>query len=174
MRKGLIHIYYGDGKGKTTCALGMALRALGNGLRVQLYQFLKDAPSGEVEALRRFERAEVFRAGAGCGKFLWQMDREEREAFLAAQRRLLHRACACAVDSRADLLILDEILSAGDAVGPQEILELLSLRAPEIEIVLTGHQAPPSLLAAADYVTFLQKQKHPYDRGVSARRGIEY
>ena len=68
MRKGLIHIYYGDGKGKTTCALGMALRALGNGLRVQLYQFLKDAPSGEIEALKRFERAEVFRAGAGCGK----------------------------------------------------------------------------------------------------------
>ena len=78
------------------------------------------------------------------------------------------------MDSRADLLILDEILSAGDAIGPQEILELLSRRAPEIEIVLTGHQAPPSLLAAADYVTFLQKQKHPYDRGVSARRGIEY
>ena len=83
---GLVHIYFGDGKGKTTAALGLALRALGDGLRVCVCQFLKGADSGEVEALRRFERAVLLRAEGGSDRFLWQMDEEERAAYLARQR----------------------------------------------------------------------------------------
>ena len=83
---GLVHIYFGDGKGKTTAALGLALRALGDGLRVCVCQFLKGAESGEFEALRRFENAMLLRAQEGTGKFLWQMDEEERAACLSGQR----------------------------------------------------------------------------------------
>ena len=108
---GLVHIYFGDGKGKTTAALGLALRALGDGLRVCVCQFLKGAESGEVEALRRFENAMLLRAQEGTGKFLWQMDEEERAACLSGQRALLD--CAAAAD--ADVYVLDEVTDAAQA-----------------------------------------------------------
>ena len=98
---GLVHIYFGDGKGKTTAALGLALRALGDGLRVCVCQFLKGAKSGEIEALERFENAVLLRAEDGSGKFLWQMDEEERAACLARQRALLERAAAA--DARSSM-----------------------------------------------------------------------
>lgn len=169
---GLVHIYFGDGKGKTTAALGLALRALGDGLRVCVCQFLKGADSGEVEALRRFERAVLLRAGGCSDRFLWQMDEEERAAYLARQRELLARALA--VD--ADVYVLDEAIDAAQA-GAFSIEALLrqaeALRGRG-EVILTGHEAPDALLDRADYITRMQKLRHPYDHGTSARRGIEY
>lgn len=169
---GLVHIYFGDGKGKTTAALGLALRALGDGLRVCVCQFLKGADSGEVEALGRFERAVLLRAGGCSDRFLWQMDEEERAAYLARQRELLARALA--VD--ADVYVLDEAIDAAQA-GAFSIEALLrqaeALRGRG-EVILTGHEAPDALLDRADYITRMQKLRHPYDHGTSARRGIEY
>lgn len=169
---GLVHIYFGDGKGKTTAALGLALRALGDGLRVCVCQFLKGADSGEVEALRRFESAVLLRAEGGSDRFLWQMDEEERAAYLARQRELLKRAAA--VD--ADVYVLDEAIDASQA-GAFSIEALLrqaeALRGRG-EVILTGHEAPDALLDRADYITRMQKLRHPYDHGIHARRGIEY
>ena len=169
---GLVHIYFGDGKGKTTAALGLALRALGDGLRVCVCQFLKGADSGEVEALRRFESAVLLRAEGGSDRFLWQMDEEERAAYLARQRELLKRAAA--VD--ADVYVLDEAIDAAQA-GAFSIETLRrqteTLRARG-EVILTGHDVPEALLSGADYITRMQKLRHPYDHGTSARRGIEY
>ena len=169
---GLVHIYFGDGKGKTTAALGLALRALGDGLRVCVCQFLKGADSGEVEALRHFESAVLLRAEGCSDRFLWQMDEEERAAYLARQRELFKRAAA--VD--ADVYVLDEAIDAAQA-GAFSIEALLrqteALRGRG-EVILTGHEAPDALLDRADYITRMQKLRHPYDHGIHARRGIEY
>ena len=156
---GLVHIYFGDGKGKTTAALGLALRALGDGMRVCVCQFLKFAPSGEVDALTRFENASVLRAESTTDKFLWQ-------------RALLQRAAA----QPADLLVLDEALSAcqAGAFCEAELAAAVEALRKRAEVVLTGHAAPEALLSQADYITHMQKLRHPYDVGVSARRGIEY
>ena len=88
---GLVHIYFGNGKGKTTAAMGLALRALGDGWRVCVCQFLKNAPSGEIEALSRFENAVVLRAGGESTGFLWQMEAAERADYLERQYALLQR-----------------------------------------------------------------------------------
>ena len=170
---GLVHIYFGDGKGKTTAALGLALRALGDGLRVCVCQFLKGAESGEVEALRRFEkRHAAARAGGARDKFLWQMDEEERAACLSGQRALLD--CAAAAD--ADVYVLDEVTDAAQAgaFSIETLLKRLEALRGRGEVILTGHEVPDALLDRADYITRMQKLRHPYDHGISARRGIEY
>lgn len=169
---GLVHIYFGDGKGKTTAALGLALRALGDGLRVCVCQFLKGAESGEVEALRRFENAMLLRAQEGTGKFLWQMDEEERAACLSGQRALLDRAAA----ADADVYVLDEVTDAAQAgaFSIETLLKRLEALRGRGEVILTGHEVPDALLDRADYITRMQKLRHPYDHGISARRGIEY
>ena len=169
---GLVHIYFGDGKGKTTAALGLALRALGDGLRVCVCQFLKSADSGEVEALRHFESAVLLRAEGGSDRFLWQMDEEERAAYLARQRALLDRAAAV----NADVYVLDEVTDA--ALAGAFSIEALRKQTEALrgrgEVVLTGHEVPEALLSGADYITRMQKLRHPYDHGIRARRGIEY
>ena len=169
---GLVHIYFGDGKGKTTAALGLGLRALGDGLHVCLCQFLKATPTGELAALAQFENATVLRAENETDKFLWQMSAKEQEDCLRRQRSLLERVAL----ERADIFLLDEVLSAMQ-VGAFS-LDDLSLCIAKLrergEVILTGHQAPDALLAQADYITKMQKLRHPYDQGVPARRGIEY
>lgn len=169
---GLVHIYFGDGKGKTTAALGLALRALGDGFRVCVCQFLKSAKSGETEALKRFESAVLLRAEERSGKFLWQMNENERAECLARQRELLERAAA----TEADLYVLDEALDAVQvgAFSLDALLERTEALRERAEIVITGHEAPEALLSKADYITRMQKLRHPYDHGVRARRGIEY
>ena len=156
---GLVHIYFGDGKGKTTAALGLALRALGDGFRVCVCQFLKSAKSGETEALKRFESAVLLRAEERSGKFLWQMNEKERAAA-----------------TEADLYVLDEALDAVQvgAFSLDALLERTEALRERAEIVITGHDAPEALLSRADYITRMQKLRHPYDHGTSARRGIEY
>ena len=169
---GLVHIYFGDGKGKTTAALGLALRALGDGLRVCVCQFLKDAESGEVAALGRFESAILLRAEDETGKFLWQMDAGERAACLARQRELLERVSA----ADADVYVLDEAIDAmqAGAFSAETLLERVKALCGRGEVALTGHEAPEALLSGADYITRMQKLRHPYDHGIRARRGIEY
>lgn len=169
---GLVHIYFGDGKGKTTAALGMALRALGDGWRVCVCQFLKNAPSGEVEALSRFENAVVLRAGGESTGFLWQMGADERAEYLKRQRALLRRAG----EENAQMFVLDEAISAcqAGAFPAETLLKAVEALRGRAEVVLTGHEVPEALLERADYITQMRKLRHPYDLGVSARRGIEY
>ena len=171
---GLVHIYFGDGKGKTTAALGLALRALGDGLRVCVCQFLKGAESGEVEALRRFESAVLLRAQEGdSDKFLWQMDEEERAACLARQRELLDRAAA----ADADVYVLDEATRrrAGGGVFHRNAAQAVGGAARARRSDTHGPRSAGGFaFDRADYITRMQKLRHPYDHGISARRGIEY
>lgn len=175
MALGLIHFYYGDGKGKTTAALGLALRALGCGKRVVLVQFLKNTPSGELEALAHFDSMMVFRGKAGA-HFTFAMTEEERRQTKAIHEDNLARAIALAQSGQCDLLILDEVTDAlQTGMLGEALLRDAVLKKPDgLELVLTGHNAVDWLVQTADYVTEMKKHKHPFDRGVAAREGVEF
>ena len=169
-RTGLLHLYYGDGKGKTTAAMGLALRAMGSGKRVVILQFLKGGKSGEVPLLEQLG-AKVYRGKAGQ-KFVFQMNEAEKEATCQLQNAN-HTA---AMADPADLLILDEAGSAWelDMVDKALLQKAVLERPAEQECVLTAHAAPQWMLDAADYSTEMKCRRHPYQKGIKARKGIEY
>ena len=169
-RTGLLHIYYGDGKGKTTAAMGLALRALGSGKKVVVLQFLKGGQSGEIPLLEQLG-AKIYRGKAGQ-KFLFQMNEAEK----AATRDLQNRNLAAAMTEDADLLVLDEAGSAWelDMVDKALLQKAVLARPAAQECVLTAHAAPRWMLDAADYVTEMKCCRHPYQKGIAARKGIEY
>ena len=170
MERGLVHLYWGEGKGKTTAAMGLALRALGCGAQVTVVQFLKGADSGEVALLRKLG-AKVYRGKAGQ-KFVFQMDEAEK----AATRALQNENLAAALARPADLLILDEACAAWqlDMVDRELLERAVRQRPAGQEVVLTGRVPAPWMLEAADYSTEMRCCRHPYEKGVAARRGVEF
>lgn len=171
METGLVHVYTGDGKGKTTAAVGLCARAAGCGLRAGFFQFLKDGDSGEVKTLQMLG---VVTAAAGTDKFTWDMDAAEKKACAAEQAQLLQQATALAKD--VDVLVLDEVVGAVSAgmLKEADLLAFVQKKPPHLELVLTGRDAPAALLALADYATEMKALRHPFERGVAARRGIEF
>lgn len=171
----MVHIYHGDGKGKTTAAMGLVLRMLGTGKKVFIVQFLKGRPSGEIVALLKMDGATVLR-GKPDTKFVFEMSQAEKQDVCNLHTRQMRLAFSAAEAGRADLLVLDEVLDAiaTDTLNEQELLDLLAACRPETEIVLTGRNPSHEMLQIADYVTHMKKEKHPYDRGADARKGIEY
>ena len=170
MEQGLLHLYWGDGKGKTTAAMGLALRALGSGKRVVIVQFLKGGNSGEIPLLAQLG-AEIYRGKAGQ-KFVFQMNDAEK----AATRALQDRNLTVAMAQEADLLVLDEAGSAWELdMADKDLLRRAVLQRPAgQECVLTAHAAPQWMLDAADYSTEMKCHRHPYQKGIKARKGIEY
>lgn len=169
-RTGLLHLYYGEGKGKTTAAMGLALRALGSGRRVVIVQFLKGGFSGEVPGLEKL--GAVVCRGVPGEKFVFQMDETERAAARAQQNANL----AAALAQPADLLVLDEAGSAWELdMVDRELLRRSVLQRPVgQECVLTAHTPPQWMLEEADYITEMRCVRHPYQKGVPARQGVEY
>lgn len=176
MKTGLNQIYTGDGKGKTTAAMGLCMRALGCGLTVRIFQFCKSSPTGELNTLNKLERVELRRADAECKKFVWDMTPEEKEQWAEAQQELFDEACEAACSPDVDLVILDEIMGAmrQGAIDAGQVLYLMKHKYRGCELVLTGRDAPPAIVEQADYVTEMKAVKHPHDHGVFARRGIEF
>jgi cob(I)alamin adenosyltransferase len=172
--KGLVHVYYGDGPGKTTAATGLAARAKGCGGSVLFAQFLKNGRSGELAALRKLS-VEILDCEP-CEKFFFIMDEKEKERTVAEQRGAFLRMAEAARSGKYSLLVLDEVLDVVKLgiVSPGELLEFLRNRPESLEAALTGHEVFPELMELADYVTEVKKVKHPYDRGVKARRGVEW
>lgn len=171
MKRGLVHIYTGNGKGKSTAAFGLAARAAGAGLRVVILQFIKGRAYSELKSLRMIPRIRVVQCGRGCF-----IRRTPGPADIACARKGLGLARAYLTRGEHDLVILDEI---GCALGlglldAAEIASLIRDREPSVELVLTGRSCPRSLYRHADYVTEMREVKHPYRRGVQARRGIEH
>ena len=165
----MLHLYWGNGKGKTTAAMGLALRALGHGRRVVIVQFLKDGTSGEIAPLRAAGAAVYACPNA---KFTWLMD----EADKAAAREASARALGQALAEPFDLLVLDEACAA---LKRSILDEALLRRAVAFakngrEVVLTGRDPAPWLQEAADYSTEMRAHRHPYADGVAAREGVEY
>lgn len=167
----MIHLYCGNGKGKTTAAMGLALRAAGRGERVVIAQFLKGADSGERYALAQLSQVELLPLPEQV-KFTFQMDEQERLEASRRSRALLEVARERGKD--CFLLVLDEACAAVSS-GLLPLKELLDcLDSLSCEIVLTGRDPAPQLLERADYITKMEPLRHPYQRGITARKGIEW
>ena len=179
LKKGLVQIYTGDGKGKTTAAFGLALRAAGQGNKVLIYQFLK--PSSLDIGERFALQLGAVRIRVEALDVEWDMaksfeDTKQVAEAKAAISEALERIAQTAEKRFYDLLILDEIvfcLSKGLA-KLEDIKSIIDKRDPAVEIVLTGRDATKELIALADLVTEMKKIKHPFDKGISTRRGIEF
>ena len=174
--KGLTHIYFGNGKGKTTAALGLAIRAAGCGKKVVVVHFLKDWNSGELSSLKLIPDVTVFYGKSTGGVFIKDMSDEEKSATKAIQDENLKKAIDLQAKGQCDLMILDEAIDAFQlGMLDAEMFEGLLENKPEPpELVITGHRPDEKLLERADYVTEMVKRKHPFDLGVSARRGVEF
>lgn len=170
---GLIHIYHGNGKGKTTASLGLSLRMAGLGKKVLFSQFLKCGDSSEIKALKEFEEVKVLCSPIPHGFFITLSDKE-KEDVKREIGELFSKVKDEALDK--DLIVMDEIL---DAVGlglieEEALIYFLKVQKEKSEIVLTGRNPSDNLRKSADYITNMEKEKHPFDKGYPAREGIEY
>lgn len=170
---GLIHLYCGDGKGKTTAAIGLTVRACGAGRRVVFSQFFKDGSSSEIELLRSLPGVRTMHADTVKG-FYHNMTPQQRQKAREDYTELFRQVAAAALD--AQLLVLDEIVSACNrGVVPQRlVLDFLRSKPQELEVVLTGRKPSAELMELADYITEMRKLRHPFDRGIPARKGVEF
>jgi len=177
MDKGLIHIYMGGGKGKTTSAMGLAMRCHGSGKCVYVVQFLKTSPTGEVNLIEAMQRDDfkVFRFETQHG-FFPQMNAEQRVKLQAETEQALGFIAECMKDGKCDMLVLDEVLGAAEngLISASRLIDIMHAKPKNMELVLTGRIAPHEVIAAADYVTEMVAHKHPYEQGIPARKGIEY
>ncbi len=175
----MIHVYCGDGKGKTTAAAGLAARAAGSGKTVVFAQFMKGGETGEVRTLGSLPEISVMRA-ENTEKFTYQMTAEERLAAEKGNSELLTDSFKRADELNADILILDEALAAVERGMIDEtrlwehVCRFGAQNNPDKELVLTGRMPFRRIIDIADYVTDMEKIRHPFDRGISARKGVEY
>lgn len=172
---GLTHVYYGYGKGKTTAALGLALRAAGSGKNVIIVQFLKSSNTSELKSLQLLPSITVLRGTAAKG-FVRDMTPEQLEETKKIQNANLIKAIELVKEGGCDLLILDEALDAYQLglLNSDVFLDLVNNKPEALELVITGHKPEESIISRADYVTEMVKIKHPYDNGIAARKGIEF
>lgn len=172
MKQGLVHLYCGDGKGKTTAAIGLCVRAAGRGLRVLLVQFLKGNPTGELAILDKLEQVTVLRQTEQLGFTFW-MNEQQKQHAAQVQQQLFEQARRQM--QQYDLLILDEVMAAINTgmLSVQQVAELIEHRPPQLELVMTGRNPPQQLVELSDYVSQIEKKKHPFDNGIPARDGIE-
>jgi len=168
--KGLIHVYTGDGKGKTTAALGLAMRAAGQGMKVAFIQFMKGIPCGEHFFASQHHPFDIVQISVGdsFSKPKEQLSQEAQQTLAYAEKEML--------SGNYDLVILDEILIAASQglITTRQVLDLLDKKPDSVELVLTGRKAAPEIVQRADLVTEMLMIKHPFNEGTSARRGIEY
>lgn len=174
-RKGLLHIYCGDGKGKTTAALGLLMRAAGRGMRVHLVQLMKGRDTGELAVLRQIPGVTLARCDRDYG-FVRAMGPAERQAITACHNRLLADAQALAETGQLGLLVLDELnpAYAHGLLDRPLARHLILQRPPALELALTGRAPDQVFLQAADYISEITALRHPYRQGVPARKGIEF
>ncbi|MEG2022427.1 MAG: cob(I)yrinic acid a,c-diamide adenosyltransferase [Oscillospiraceae bacterium] len=171
MKNGYVQVYTGDGKGKTTAALGLILRAAGAGFKIYLGQFMKNSETSEILALKKLG-ADITIEEYGTGDELTQSN---INADKHAAQKGYEKACAAITSGKYDLVVLDEI-NVAESLGylsEAEVLGLINAKPSHTELVLTGRNASQSVIDAADLVTQMQEIKHYYTKGVKARKGIE-
>ncbi|MEE9400233.1 MAG: cob(I)yrinic acid a,c-diamide adenosyltransferase [Dehalococcoidales bacterium] len=171
--KGLVQVFTGNGKGKTSAALGTVLRALGHGLRAYIVFFMKGKyPYGEFRTLSRLPNVDVASFGLRCfidPEHIKPEEIEQAKLALSAAREAM-------LSGKYDLVVLDEVNIATwyKLIEPDEVMKLIDDKPPNVELILTGRYADARIIELADLVTEMVKLKHPYDQGVRARKGIEY
>lgn len=174
-KEGYLHIYCGDGKGKTTAATGLAVRAAGSGMQVLFARFLKDEKSAELHILRQIPNIEVLSAAESFGFYRFQGEGVKAQ-MQAVYGELWKELVEKAHSGRYQMLVIDEFMAA-DRYGlfpHEEALFFLKNRPKELEVVLTGRDPSADVLELADYISQIQKRRHPFDRGVPAREGVEF
>jgi cob(I)alamin adenosyltransferase len=173
LEKGLVQVYTGNGKGKTSAAFGLALRAAGRGLKVYVVQFIKGGfDYGELHIVDRIPNITL--KAFGRGKFITAKPPEKDDVTLAEQA--LHLAKNVVENGEHDIVILDEINVALSLklIRLEEVLAIVSKKPSHVELVLTGRSAPDEIIQAADLVTEMKEVKHPFSKGFQSRKGIEY
>lgn len=168
--KGLVQVYTGDGKGKTTAALGQALRACAQGLRVVFVQFLKTQPGGEHFFADKYRPFEIVQFGKG------DIFKKGEDQLLAETRQAYDYAVNALSGGKYDVVVLDEIFIAHwrGFLSLAEIMDLIKMKPANVELILTGRKAPQEVVKMADLVTEMLMIKHPFSEGVHQRKGIEY
>jgi len=175
----MIQLYYGGGKGKTTAAIGGAIRAAGAGRKVFFVQFMKGNSTSELAVLQQIENIEISRNDRSFG-FFEQMREEDKEILTGIHNELLEKAIAFASEKKACALpcciVLDEITYAYNfnLLGKERLLEFLKEADDMVEIIITGRNPADVILRQADYLSEIVCRRHPFERGVGAREGIEY
>lgn len=170
--KGLIHIYYGDGKGKTTAALGLAIRALGAGLSVGIVQFMKGYPYSEVSILENLDKIKLIQTGRPDyiykGKET-KKDVEEANRGIKEAKKMIY-------EEMRDLVILDEISVAIEynLIKEIELLNIIDKKPENTELIITGRNPSKNILKKGDYLSEIKSIKHPYEKGILSRKGIDH
>ncbi|MCC5910255.1 MAG: cob(I)yrinic acid a,c-diamide adenosyltransferase [Clostridiaceae bacterium] len=175
LSEGLIHIYTGDGKGKTTAALGQGTRTAGGGYKVLMVQFLKGDDTGELYSIKKmYPNFEVMRFAA-MNKFYFQLDQEEKLEVEASVKEGIETIQNLLKNEVYDLIIMDEIMAvlSNNIIDIEAVIQLIKNKPHHIEMILTGRNAPSELVDIADYVTEMKMIKHPFQKGIYARKGIE-
>lgn len=174
-KTGMLHIYCGDGKGKTTAATGLAIRAAGSGMKVLFVRFMKSRYSAELRILENIEQIEILCPEEAFGFYSCQDD-EIKLRMKQVYEELWRQTVKLAENGSYDMLVADEFMSAyGYGLIPnEEAIDFLKRRPAQLEVVLTGRNPAAELIQLADYISEVRKIRHPFDEGVKARQGIEY
>ena len=169
---GLVHVYTGDGKGKTTAALGQALRASGHGYRVVFIQFMKGRVYGELVSAKRLKNFRIMQFGTD--EFVYKENLKKKDIDLAAKG--LKYAKTALKGGKYDIVVLDEINVAVDygLVSVRDVVKMIKGKPKNIELILTGRNASKEILKLADLITEMKEVKHPYQKGIECRKGIEW
>ena len=175
MVNGLIHIYCGDGKGKTTAAMGLAIRAAGRKKKVFITQFLKSGKSGELISLEKLDEYITFFPGKPVNKFVWNMNEEEKLQAKIEHTKRFQEIKDIINKEEYDLLILDEIIATinNEFIELNDVIEFLRNKPKSLEVVMTGRDPKDELVELSNYVTEMKCIKHPFKEGIPSRVGIE-
>lgn len=173
--KGLVIVYTGEGKGKTTAALGLVLRSLGYGKNVLIIQFGKNSFSGEVKSLKKFSnQVKLLQGGIGFVGILG--DKKSLLEHKTIAQKTFSKLNEEIISGKWDLVIADEIIGAvsGKLLGIKQVLDLIDVKPKLVDLVLTGRDADQSIIEKADLVSEIKSIKHPYDKGVKIKKGIDF
>ena len=176
MENGLVQVYCGNGKGKTTAAIGLGIRAIGNDYNVIMIQFLKHDMTGECRMLKELEpEFKIFHFEKKRG-FTWELSEEEKNELRSETSNALKFASKVMDTGQCDVLILDELLNSLELgfTTEEEVCALIDNKSEDVELVLTGRSLPESIAERADYISRIDEVKHPMHKGIEARRGIEF
>ena len=171
----MLHIYYGNGKGKTTAAIGLTIRAIGSGMKAAFFQFLKNGSSSEISVLNGLENVTVI-CCEKCNKFTFAMNDMEKNEVTVRHTKMLMQAVEMLDSEQVQLIVLDEFIDAYnkkliDIELADKFIEGIAFKG---EVVLTGRNPSDKLKKYADYLTEMSAVKHPFDNGITARKGIEF
>lgn len=176
LEKGLVQVYTGNGKGKTTASIGLGIRAYGNGLKVIMIQFLKSGVTGELNVLNKLgENFKVYRFEKEKD-FTWNLTEEQKEELQKEISEGFNFAKKVVKDNMCDMLILDEVMASvnGGYIDEEDVLKLIESKNDKMELVLTGRNVPKAIVDKSDLITEMKDVKHYFNKGIPARKGIEF